>query len=69
MLVHHAANGFEDLVGLARRSSTSIHPRMRSLRYGCNFFIGDEQVFFPNHRDDIERSRARSASATCRPEL
>ena len=34
-----------------------------------NFFIGDEQVFFPNHRDDIERFAREIRERNVRPEL
>ena len=43
---------------------------MCSLNMGLlNFFIRGEQVFFANHRSDIERFAREIAAATCGPEL
>ena len=39
-----------------RITTVRLTPEMCSLNMGLlNFFIRGEQVFFPNHRDDIER--------------
>ena len=39
-----------------RITTVRLSPEMCSLNMGLlNFFIRGEQVFFPNHRDDIER--------------
>jgi 3-keto-5-aminohexanoate cleavage enzyme len=53
-----------------RINTVFLHPEMCSLNLGLlNFFIAGEQVFFPNHRDDIERFAAEMAARSVRPEL
>ncbi len=53
-----------------RITTVRLAPEMCSLNMGLlNFFIGDEQVFFPNHRDDIERFAREIRERNVRPEL
>jgi 3-keto-5-aminohexanoate cleavage enzyme len=53
-----------------RINTVRLAPEMCSLNMGLlNFFIGDEQVFFPNHRDDIERFAREIRERGVRPEL
>jgi 3-keto-5-aminohexanoate cleavage enzyme len=53
-----------------RLRSTFIGPEMCSLNMGLmNFFIRGEQVFFPNHRDDIERFAREMAARGIKPEF
>jgi 3-keto-5-aminohexanoate cleavage enzyme len=53
-----------------RITTVRLAPEMCSLNMGLlNFFIGDEQVFFPNHRDDIERFAREIRERGIRPEL
>jgi 3-keto-5-aminohexanoate cleavage enzyme len=53
-----------------RITTVRLAPEMCSLNMGLlNFFIGDEQVFFPNHRDDIERFAREIRERGVRPEL
>ena len=47
-----------------------LNPEMCSLNMGLlNFFIRGEQVFFANHRSDIERFAREIAARDVRPEL
>src|SRR5919201_6545409 len=53
-----------------RLNTVLLAPEMCSLNMGLlNFFIRGEQVFFPNHRDDIERFAREIAQRDIRPEL
>jgi 3-keto-5-aminohexanoate cleavage enzyme len=53
-----------------RINTVRLAPEMCSLNMGLlNFFIGSEQVFFPNHRDDIERFAREIRERGVRPEL
>jgi len=53
-----------------RVKTIGLAPEMCSLNMGLlNFFIRGEQVFFPNHRDDIERFAREMAARDVRPEL
>lgn len=53
-----------------RLSPVRLAPEMCSLNMGLlNFFIRGEQVFFPNHRDDIARFATEMRSRGVRPEL
>jgi 3-keto-5-aminohexanoate cleavage enzyme len=53
-----------------RLNTVLLAPEMCSLNMGLlNFFIRGEQVFFPNHRDDIERFAREIAARDVRPEL
>jgi 3-keto-5-aminohexanoate cleavage enzyme len=53
-----------------RLTTVLLAPEMCSLNMGLlNFFIQGEQVFFPNHRSDIERFAREIAARGVRPEL
>lgn len=53
-----------------RIKTVSLAPEMCSLNMGLlNFFIRGEQVFFPNHRDDIERFAREMRERNVRPEM
>lgn len=53
-----------------RINTVYLSPEMCSLNLGIlNFFIAGEQVFFPNHRDDIERFATEMAARDVRPEF
>lgn len=53
-----------------RLNTVLLSPEMCSLNMGLlNFFIRGEQVFFPNHRSDIERFAAEIRARDVKPEL
>jgi 3-keto-5-aminohexanoate cleavage enzyme len=53
-----------------RLNTVLLDPEMCSLNMGLlNFFIRGEQVFFANHRSDIERFAREIAARDVRPEL
>jgi 3-keto-5-aminohexanoate cleavage enzyme len=53
-----------------RLNTVLLAPEMCSLNMGLlNFFIRGEQVFFANHRADIERFAREIAARDVRPEL
>lgn len=53
-----------------RLNTVLLSPEMCSLNMGLlNFFIRSEQVFFANHRSDIERFAREMASRDIKPEL
>jgi 3-keto-5-aminohexanoate cleavage enzyme len=53
-----------------RITTVRLAPEMCSLNMGLlNFFISGEQVFFPNHRDDIQRFAREIRERNVRPEL
>ena len=53
-----------------RLNTVLLAPEMCSLNMGLlNFFIRGEQVFFANHRSDIERFAREIASRNVKPEL
>jgi len=53
-----------------RITTVRLAPEMCSLNMGLlNFFIRGEQVFFPNHRSDIERFAHEIRDREVRPEL
>jgi 3-keto-5-aminohexanoate cleavage enzyme len=53
-----------------RLNTVFLNPEMCSLNMGLlNFFIRGEQIFFPNHRSDIERFAAEIQQRGIRPEL
>jgi 3-keto-5-aminohexanoate cleavage enzyme len=56
---------------VAERLTTALlAPEMCSLNMGLlNFFIRGEQVFFPNHRDDIEHFAREMRARGVRPEF
>lgn len=53
-----------------RLSTVALGPEMCSLNMGLlNFFIDGEQVFFPNHRSDIDRFAREMHDRGVKPEL
>jgi 3-keto-5-aminohexanoate cleavage enzyme len=53
-----------------RLTTVLLAPEMCSLNMGLlNFFIAGEQVFFPNHRSDIERFAREIRARAVKPEL
>lgn len=58
-------------LGVEERMNTiRLEPEMCSLNMGLlNFFIRGEQVFFPNHRSDIERFAHEMTDRGVRPEF
>jgi 3-keto-5-aminohexanoate cleavage enzyme len=53
-----------------RITTVRLAPEMCSLNMGLlNFFIRGEQVFFPNHRSDIERFAREIRERNVRPEM
>src|SRR4051795_8449953 len=63
--------GGSPVLGVEERLNTVLlDPEMCSLNMGLlNFFIRGEQVFFANHRSDIERFAHEIASRKVRPEF
>jgi 3-keto-5-aminohexanoate cleavage enzyme len=63
--------GGSPLLPVEERLNTALlAPEMCSLNMGLlNFFIRGEQVFFPNHRDDIERFAREMRSRGVKPEF
>jgi 3-keto-5-aminohexanoate cleavage enzyme len=63
--------GGSPLLSVEERINTvRLAPEMCSLNMGLlNFFIRGEQIFFPNHRDDIERFAREMHEHGVRPEL
>jgi 3-keto-5-aminohexanoate cleavage enzyme len=53
-----------------RLATVLLAPEMASLNMGLlNFFVRGEQLFFPNHRSDIERFAHEMQALDVRPEL
>lgn len=53
-----------------RLTTVLLNPEMCSLNMGLlNFFIAGEQVFFPNHRSDIDRFADEIRARGVKPEL
>src|SRR3954451_4998501 len=63
--------GGSPVLGVEERLNTVLlNPEMCSLNLGLlNFFIRGKQVFFANHRSDIERFAREIAARDVRPEL
>ena len=63
--------GGSPLLSVEERIETvRLAPEMCSLNMGLlNFYIRGEQVFFPNHRDDIERFATEMSSRGVRAEM
>jgi 3-keto-5-aminohexanoate cleavage enzyme len=63
--------GGSPLLTVAERLNTVLlAPEMCSLNMGLlNFFIRGRQVFFPNHRDDIERFAREMKAREVKPEF
>lgn len=63
--------GGSPLLGIEERLNTVLlSPEMCSLNMGLlNFFIRGDQVFFPNHRSDIDRFAREIRARRVKPEL
>lgn len=62
--------GSPQLTVAERFKTVQLNPEMCSLNMGLmNFFIRGQQVFFANHRSDIERLAAEIVERAIRPEL
>lgn len=63
--------GGSPLLPITERVKTVFHaPEMASLNMGLlNFFIRGEQVFFPNHRSDIEHFAREMKARNVKPEF
>jgi len=63
--------GGSPLLPITERVKTVFHaPEMASLNMGLlNFFIRGEQVFFPNHRSDIEHFAREMVARGVKPEF
>lgn len=63
--------GGSPLLGIEERLNTVfLAPEMCSLNMGLlNFFIRGDQVFFPNHRSDIDRFAREIRAREVKPEL
>lgn len=63
--------GGSPLLPITERVKTVFHaPEMASLNMGLlNFFIRGEQVFFPNHRSDIEHFAREMVTRGVKPEF
>lgn len=69
-IVQLTTGGSPRLTVEERLNTVLLNPEMCSLNMGLlNFFIRGEQVFFPNHRDDIERFAREIKSRGVKPEL
>src|SRR5687768_10173904 len=68
-IVQLTTGGSPRLTVNERLNTVLLGPEMCSLNMGLmNFFIRGEQVFFANHRDDIERFAREIAARRVRPE-
>lgn len=69
-IVQLTTGGSPRLTVEERLNTVLLDPEMCSLNMGLlNFFIRGEQVFFPNHRDDIERFAREIRARAIKPEL
>jgi len=69
-IVQLTTGGSPRLTVEERLNTVLLAPEMCSLNMGLmNFFIRGEQVFFANHRDDIERFAREIAAHGVKPEL
>lgn len=69
-IVQLTTGGSPRLTVAERLNTVLLDPEMCSLNMGLlNFFIRGEQVFFPNHRDDIERFAREIRARRVKPEL
>jgi len=69
-VVQLTTGGSPRLAVSERINTVYLCPEMCSLNLGLlNFFIAGEQVFFPNHRDDIERFASEMAARGVTPEF
>ena len=70
VIVQLTTGGSPRLPVAERLNTVLLSPEMCSLNMGLlNFFIRGEQVFFANHRDDIEHFARVIAERGVRPEL
>jgi 3-keto-5-aminohexanoate cleavage enzyme len=69
-VIQLTTGGSPRLAVAERLNTVFLGPEMCSLNMGLlNFFIRGEQVFFANHRSDIERFAREIAARDIRPEL
>src|ERR1700761_7727287 len=69
-IVQLTTGGSPRLPVAERLTTVLLDPEMCSLNMGLlNFFIGGEQVFFPNHRSDIDRFADEIRARGVKPEL
>ena len=69
-IIQLTTGGSPTLPVAERLNTVLLSPEMCSLNMGLlNFFIRGEQVFFANHRSDIERFAREIAARDVRPEL
>jgi 3-keto-5-aminohexanoate cleavage enzyme len=69
-IIQLTTGGSPALAVADRITTVGLAPEMCSLNLGLlNFFIRGEQVFFPNHRDDIEWFAREMADQHVRPEF
>ena len=69
-VIQLTSGGSPRLTVAERLNTVMLAPEMCSLNMGLmNFFIGGEQVFFPNHRDDIERFAREMRVRGVKPEF
>lgn len=69
-IVQLTTGGSPRLPVAERLTTVLLDPEMASLNMGLlNFFIRGEQVFFANHRDDIERFAREMSARGVRPEF
>ena len=69
-IVQLTTGGSPRLTVAERLNTVLLEPEMCSLNMGLlNFFIRGDQVFFANHRDDIERFAHEIRARAIKPEL
>ena len=69
-IIQLTTGGSPTLPVAERLNTVLLNPEMCSLNMGLlNFFIRGEQVFFANHRSDIERFAREIAARDVKPEL
>jgi 3-keto-5-aminohexanoate cleavage enzyme len=69
-IVQLTTGGAPGLAVEQRLAPIALAPEMASLNMGLlNFFVRGRQLFFPNHRDDIERFAREMAARGIKPEF
>jgi 3-keto-5-aminohexanoate cleavage enzyme len=69
-VIQLTTGGSPSLPVVERLNTVLLSPEMCSLNMGLlNFFIRGRQVFFPNHRDDIERFAREMRARDVKPEF
>jgi 3-keto-5-aminohexanoate cleavage enzyme len=69
-VIQLTTGGSPSLPVAERLNTVLLAPEMCSLNMGLlNFFIRGKQVFFPNHRDDIERFAREMQAREVKPEF